>query len=86
MLKIIDTSKIHYEDVECVDGKTYMVVHAPQLDEVLDNAKPLDDLLDKISEEINSPNRGTCDYFVIEQIEKIVKEYRKGNFEDDGDE
>lgn len=32
-------------------------------------------ILDKIRSEINSPNRGTCDYFVIDRIEEIINEY-----------
>lgn len=32
---LIDTKDILYEDLECVDGNTYMVVHAP----CIDNAK-----------------------------------------------
>ena len=28
---MIDRDKLAYEDVECVDGKTYMVVHEPEI-------------------------------------------------------
>ena len=34
------------------------------------------DILDKIEEEINSPNRGTCDYFIVDRIEEIINKYK----------
>ena len=33
-------------------------------------------VLDQIEEEINSPNRGTCDYFIVDRIEEIIKKYK----------
>jgi hypothetical protein len=33
-------------------------------------------VLDKIEEEINSPNRGTCDYFIVDRIEEIISKYK----------
>lgn len=36
------------------------------------------DVLDRISAEINTPNRGTCDYFIVDRIEQIISEYREG--------
>lgn len=33
-------------------------------------------VLDKIKEEINSPNRGTCDYFIVDRIEEIINKYK----------
>lgn len=33
-------------------------------------------VLNKIEEEINSPNRGTCDYFIVDRIEEIIKKYK----------
>ena len=33
-------------------------------------------VLDKIEEEINSPNRGTCDYYIVDRIEEIISKYR----------
>lgn len=32
-------------------------------------------ILDKIRAEINSPNRGTCDYFIVDRIEEIIDKY-----------
>lgn len=34
------------------------------------------DVLDQIEEEINSPNRGICDYFIIDRIEEIINKYK----------
>lgn len=33
-------------------------------------------ILDKIRAEINSPNRGTCDYFIVDKIEEIINKYK----------
>ena len=33
-------------------------------------------MLDKIRAEINSPNRGTCDYFIVDRIEEIIDKYK----------
>jgi len=33
-------------------------------------------VLDKIEEKINSPNKGTCDYFIIDIIEEIINKYK----------
>lgn len=33
-------------------------------------------VLNKIEEEINSPNRGTCDYFIVDRIEEIINKYK----------
>ena len=33
-------------------------------------------VLDKIRAEINSPNRGTCDYFIVDRIEEIIDKYK----------
>ena len=37
------------------------------------------DILDKIEKEINSSNRGTCDYFIVDRIEEIIKKYKAEN-------
>ncbi len=31
-------------------------------------------MIEGITEEINSPNRNSCDYFIVDQIERIIKE------------
>lgn len=33
-------------------------------------------VLDKIEKEINSPNRGTCDYFIVDRIKEIIDKYK----------
>lgn len=38
-------------------------------------------VLDKIEKEINSPNRGPCDYYIVDQIEEIVRKYKVENEE-----
>lgn len=35
-------------------------------------------ILDKIRAEINSPNRETCDYFIVDRIEEIIDKYKAG--------
>ena len=34
------------------------------------------DVIAKITEEINSSNRGTCDYEIIDNIEEIINDYK----------
>ena len=34
------------------------------------------DVIAQITEEINSPNRGTCDYAIVDSIEEIINDYR----------
>lgn len=34
------------------------------------------EVLDEIRAEINSPNRGTCDYFIVDRIEEIINKYK----------
>ena len=36
-------------------------------------------VIDKIEEEIKSPNRGTCDYFIVDRIEEIINKYKAEN-------
>lgn len=33
-------------------------------------------VLDKIMTEINTPNRGSCDYYIVDRIEDIINKYR----------
>ena len=33
-------------------------------------------ILEKIRAEINSSNRGTCDYFIVDRIEEIINKYK----------
>ena len=40
-----------------------------------------ENVLDKIEKEINTPNRGTCDYFIVDRIEEISDKYKAGSEE-----
>ena len=33
-------------------------------------------VLNEIQSEINTPNRGTCDYFIVDRIEEIISKYK----------
>ena len=46
------------------------------LSENCNNKDCLECILSKIEAEINTSNRGTCDYFIIDQIEEIVHKYK----------
>lgn len=53
-----------------------------QYELICEKAKRYDrlvEVIDKIKEEINSPNRGTCDYFIVDRIEEIIDQYRNEN-------
>lgn len=39
----------------------------------IDKVEKYKKAIEEIKVEINSPNRNTCDYFIVDQIEKIVK-------------
>lgn len=50
----------------------------------IDNAptvEPKTDILEQIIAEINTSNRGTCDYYIVDRIEEIINEYQKGGAE-----
>ena len=55
--------------------------------DLIDNAptveRPKTDILEQIIAEINSSNRGTCDYYIVDRIEEIINEYQKGGAEND---
>lgn len=34
-------------------------------------------VINDIQAEINTPNRGTCDYFIVDRIEEIIKKYKE---------
>ena len=36
----------------------------------------VESILARIEEEINSSNRGTCDYFIVDRIEEIIDKYK----------
>ena len=33
-------------------------------------------VINDIQAEINTPNRGTCDYFIVDKIEEIINKYK----------
>ena len=37
----------------------------------------LNELINKIRAEIDSPNRGTCDFFIVDRIEELIDDYQK---------
>lgn len=36
-------------------------------------------VIDNIQAEINTPDRGTCDYFIVDKIEEIINKYKEEN-------
>lgn len=34
-------------------------------------------VINDIQAEINTPNRGTCDYYIVDRIEEIIKKYKE---------
>lgn len=63
--------KKYYEESEILESVYSYIYHG----------QPLAEILNKISAEINTPNRGTCDYFIVDRIEEIISEYREGDSE-----
>ena len=33
-------------------------------------------VINDIQAEINTPNRGTCDYYIVDRIEEIINKYK----------
>ncbi len=58
--------------------------HINNMDDIIETIKyadsvkqePKTDILDKIMAEINTSNRGTCDYYIVDRIEEIIKDYK----------
>lgn len=47
--------------------------------EVFDDAIRLleqEPIIDEIMAEINTPNRGSCDYYIVDRIEEIINKYK----------
>lgn len=66
-MNLIDADKLCYEDIESIDGNTYMVVHAPQIE---DMSKAYD--VDKIVKTIESIADNVCNHSRDEISEKEV--------------
>lgn len=50
-----------------------------QYENIWDKADKYDKLvkaLDEIRAEINTPNRGSCDYYIVDRIEEIINRYK----------
>ena len=61
--------------VNCKDCDGYEAGYSAGLK---DAERPKTDILEQIIAEINSSNRGTCDYYIVDRIEEIINEYQKG--------
>lgn len=64
--------------VNCKDCDGYEAGYSAGLK---DAERPKTDILEQIIAEINSSNRGTCDYYIVDRIEEIINEYQKGGAE-----
>ncbi len=68
-----------------VDEKHYTAtVSVFALDDLVKEVNDLTQLktvLGKIKEELHTPNRGTCDYFIVDRIDEIIEEYEAENGE-----
>lgn len=56
---------------------TYEEKSAIVIAQLRDDRDKLLNVLHEIELEINTPNRGISDYFIVDQIEKIINEYKK---------
>lgn len=55
-MRLIDADMLLYDDIECTDGNTYMIVHAPDID----RAKTAYDV-DEVVASINKIGKRYCD-------------------------
>ena len=63
MREYIDRNELRYDDIECTDGHTYMVVHAPEIDNAKvvtekEIVKSYFELLKQVMKERNEDNGG----------------------------
>lgn len=80
-MRLIDADALLYEDIDCADGSTYMVVHAPQIDNA-PTAFDLESVIERIKEneedvikaiEENSPSEF---YMIkIKDLKELFEEY-----------
>ena len=61
---------------ECYIASPRDIDRCIQINTALDMAIKALEQIDKIEKEINTPNRGTCDYFIVDRIEEIIDKYK----------
>ena len=74
------TNRMTYKEA-LVKVRGYLTSYLPlddegEIDEIME-ALDQESVLDKIMAEINTPNRGTCDYFIVDRIEEIINKYKR---------
>lgn len=55
---------------------TYEEKSAIVIEQLRTDRDVLLNVLNEIQAEINTPNRGTCDYFIVDRIEEIIDKYK----------
>lgn len=73
MIRVEDAiANLHYQILRFEEGtEPYLAL------KMAIKALEQEPILDKIEKEINSPNRGTCDYFIVDRIEEIINKYKE---------
>ncbi|MBD5534601.1 MAG: hypothetical protein HDQ99_02860 [Lachnospiraceae bacterium] len=77
-MRLIDADNLIYNDVECTDGNTYMVVHAPRIDnaDVYNFESVVDKIQQKALEHSINGNQYTEDGY--DNHAKIERAIQKG--------
>lgn len=65
-----------WKDKEEGCGMTYEEKSAIVIEQLRADRDRLLNVLNDIQAEINTPNRGTCDYFIVDRIEEIINKYK----------
>lgn len=60
---------------------TYEEKSAIVIEQLRADRDALLNVINDIQAEINTPNRGTCDYFIVDRIEEIINKYKAGSEE-----
>lgn len=55
---------------------TYEEKSAIVIEQLRADRDALLNVINDIQAEINTPNRGTCDYFIVDRIEEIINKYK----------
>ena len=58
---------------------TYEEKSAIVIEQLRADRDALLNVINDIQAEINTPNRGTCDYFIVDRIEEIINKYKAGS-------
>lgn len=61
---------------DCKEYRRQLAEWLKELKHLRADRNMLLNVINDIQAEINTPNRGTCDYFIVDKIEEIINKYK----------